>query len=147
MSMQIDPERIASGDLTREEIIYLQDRAILPAHIQPINRDAVTGDFLEQQSKRFIEDLTIEEIEDYLEELRDQRDDEAPKMTTTGGELEDDDDGDADGDNAYSEMTNPELRAELAERALVNTGKKQELIDRLLRSDNDELTEEDTAAV
>ena len=36
MSREIDPEDIASGNLSVDEVLYLQDRNILPDHITPL---------------------------------------------------------------------------------------------------------------
>lgn len=120
MSRHIDPERIASGELTDDEVLYLQDRGLLPDDIEPLEIKYYEGGNVAPAS-------TPEEIEGTPAE--------GVEYTLSDGDEEDYDEG----------WTNVQRRAELTNRGLAVDGKKEELIARLLRSDADELTEEDQA--
>lgn len=131
MSRQIDPERIASGNLTEDERRYLEDRAIIPREgaITPnpeenVNTDDPTGQLSEWPS----------DSESTL----------TPPSFGTPDEGDDEGSEDEDEYEDYEEgWTNTSRRAALTERGLSVEGKKEELIARLIRSDNDELTDED----
>lgn len=157
MAMKIDPERLEAGDLSPEEIAYLQDRGQLPPHIQPIGRDE-RGQLTQQETKRYIEDMSIGDIQAYLDEREAEHTQQVPQRRSEGGELppEDDSDDEEEDDPETEELlaetyeegwTNDSRRAELMERGLKNTGTKQELIDRLMRDDRGESTEDDQAEV
>lgn len=131
MSRQIPPERIDSGDLTDDEILYLQDRGLLPEHVDRIE-------------VRYYEGANVAELP------------EASSAPSEEGEVDaNEDEGEAPGvEYALSDAetedydegwTNVARRAELTERGLSVDGKKEQLISRLLRSDAEQLSDDDYA--
>lgn len=195
MAMKIDQSRIDSGDLTPQEIYYLQSRGRLPSHISPVSKDAATGELRASGLHPILEALTIEETEALLADKIRKRDQSAATIRDKGGIVEkyDDEiqaeenelmrqrvramlDSHTEQDLVETAEANPEAdetaealeepmpedpevagyvedyedgwsnvarRTELARRNLSVNGGKAELIDRLLRSDRDELTEAD----
>src|SRR5690606_23976758 len=132
---------IDSGDLTEQEILYLQDRGKLPPHIRPLQRDPSSGQVKQMNYASLLDQMTIEELEDVLEQKKAQRIANTPTIKDKGGIIEEDDD---DSPETYDEgWTNDARRIELAKRGLSVDGNKTELIARLLRSDNDELEDDD----
>lgn len=118
MSRQIDQEKIDSGDLDDDEILYLQDRGLLPDHIEPLELRYYEGPAWARTG--------------YVE----------PEAESTEESGDDDEDEDED----YGEGWNNERRrSELSSRGLSVDGTKETLIDRLLRSDSGDLTDEDKA--
>lgn len=138
MSMKIDPKKIEKGNLTDAEIFYLQDRGQLPGHIRPIERNMETGQFTKQHLARFLQELTLEEVEDLLEHKRAERIADQPKEVNNGGIVED-----QEAEDYQEGWTNDSRRAELSRRGLSIEGSKDELIKRLLANDNDEETDDD----
>lgn len=122
MSRHIDQERIDSGDLTDDEILYLQDRGLLPDHVEPLDLRYYAG-----ESPVAAEDTPEDEEAELPEGVE--------YALTSDDEAEDYDEG----------WTNVQRRAALSERGLSADGKKEDLIARLLRSDAGETTDEDRA--
>lgn len=149
MARFIDPDRIASGELDQDEIIYLQTRGQLPPHIRPLTFSD-NGWAVEvgppQDVWEIIKTLPVEAVEDLLARRIQLREDETPKIQNTGGIV-------GDGSDplervvvveAYEEgWNNDSRRAELASRGLSVNGRKDDLADRLRRSDTGNLTAED----
>lgn len=85
MAMKIDQSRIDSGDLTPQEIYYLQSRGRLPSHISPVSKNAATGELTSAGLHPVLEALTIEETEALLKDKIRKRDESAGKMGDKGG--------------------------------------------------------------
>jgi|SRR5580765_7062246 len=117
MSRDIDPDRIAAGDLTYAEAQYLQDRMQLPADYEMPDSDV-------RPRKETVPGTQFTPLEQQS----------VPTMKNAGGIVEDD----------YLEGWNNESRrAELSKRGLSLEGNKDDLIARLRRSDTNQLTDED----
>jgi len=143
LSRTIDPEKIASGDLSEDERRYLQDRGKLPKGVDGVednlDQPATVAEMAHTGTANTA-GLTIEELEELLEKMKSEQQ-ELPRIEDDGGieELEDDEEEDL----TYEEMNNDMRRAELSNRGLSVTGNKEELIARLRRSDADQLIEGD----
>lgn len=122
MSMKVDPDRIAAGELTFLEAKYLQDRGQLPDGYEmpdAPNDDGEDGPVVQSRVTP-IEDQTV------------------PSIGSKGGIVNEDEEED------YEEgWNNDQRRAALSERGLSVEGNKSELIGRLRRSDLDELDDGD----
>lgn len=162
MSKEIPQDRIDSGDLTEAEIEYLHQRGqlpkqyykdidveggelapeALPTKLRPHTGDVNTGGLT-------VEDLKggKRKLDDGLNRPEDEDDNEDEPDQTSKEEVDDEEDDEEEGETQqdYQAMNNDARRAELANRGLVTTGNKQELIARLERSDANELLEEDQA--
>lgn len=140
MSMKIDQSRIDSGDLTDEEIMYLQQRGRLPAHVAPLVRGA-DGEWIGRADPySFFDQIPLEILEEAVavrkQRMLEDAERNTPKIEDKGGIVESYDDEDEDDEEvAYEKMTNKELRALLANRGLSVEGKKDDFIARLTRSD------------
>lgn len=123
MTREIDPKKLERGSLSWEEAEYLRVRGKLPANYEmPDPPDTPDPEPVEKVSRiQPLEDQTI------------------PAIGRSGGIV---DDGDEDYDEGWN---NNQRRAELSKRGLSVDGNKDEMMDRLIRSDNDELLDEDMA--
>lgn len=145
LTRKIDPEKIASGDLTEDERLYLQDRGLLPEGVEKVDNDYSKPASLDSRPNTGTANtagVTTEEFEEQLEKSK-KAQTVQPVIQDKGGieVIEDDETIELD----YDEMNNNERRAELSRRGLAVTGNKEELISRLRRSDMDELLEGDKA--
>lgn len=124
MAMEIPYEKIRNPELlTEQEIWYLFTRGRLPKGVeapsQPPSKDP----------KPFPGEISK------VTPLEEQS---VPSIGDQGGIVDDND------DETYEDgWTNDQRRAELSRRGLSIDGKKQDLIDRLLRSDSDTLDPDD----
>lgn len=127
MSRKIDPKRIASGDLTYAEALYLKHRGKLPADYEmPEAPEGEDGEEPEPGSVR-----------GNSTPLENQS---TPTIGNAGGIVDEDED--------YEEgWNNDQRRAELSKRGLSVSGNKDELIARLRRSDAGELEDGDESDV
>jgi hypothetical protein len=163
MSRTIDPEAIASGELSDDEMLYLAQRDQLPAEVK--------ADFEQQEEIRrrlanispMLADVpntgtvntlgvTIEQLEAMgLEVLEDganpPKNFQSARLGQRPGDLrgaqrkadldeagEDDDDGE-EAEADYGSLTNEQLRVELAARDLSTDGNKAEMVARLEEDD------------
>jgi len=150
MSREIDPDKIAAGDLTEDEIIYLQDRGKLPAGITPIRRDPYTGIAYQDEGDGWdvVKNFSAEQLKEFYRRKKKEEEEGPPRIGDRGGVVEvrgEGTEGMSDTETAddYDSWTTEELRDSLRENELAVGGKKQELIDRLRRYDSDQLTAED----
>jgi len=150
MSMKIDPDKIASGDLTEAEIIYLQDRGQLPAGVTPIKRDPFTGVAYADEGDGWdvVKNFSAEQLKEFYRRKKQEEEEGPPRIGDRGGVVEvrgEGTEGMSEGttEDDYDQWTAEELRDSLRENELVVSGKKQELIERLRRYDSDQLTQED----
>lgn len=146
MSLQIDWSKVKKPeDLTDDQYKILQDRAELPAGF-PFRPELVTDPSTPQMAHTgTVRNLTIEELEAELERRRAEQ--TIPAIGDKGGIVDSEPmDPELEGvPYDQSPWTNPKRRAELARRGLSVDGDKDEMCDRLERSDNDMLTDEDYA--
>lgn len=131
MSREIPQERIDSGELDEDEILYLQDRGLLPDHVEPVNPCYYDGGGYSEPSEVPAQPGPVDEESNTTEVPQNVE----YRLGEEDDEYEDYDEG----------WTNTTRRAELTTRGLSVDGKKEDLIARLLRSDAGELTEEDQA--
>lgn len=151
MSKEIEQERLETGDLTEEEIIYLQDRGQLPANVKPMIRDPYTGQAYLDEGDGWdvVKGFTSEELKEFYRRKKKEEEEAPLRIGDKGGVVEvrgHGTEGMSDGEEVaddYDGWTTEELRDSLRENELVVGGKKQELIDRLRRYDSDQLTAED----
>ena len=138
MSLKIDPERLAAGELTDDEYRILQNRCELPRHLPyrpELSMNDRTRDLavVPNTGDANTRGVTQEDL-DARNTLEDQP---VPTIEDKGGIQEN------DTDYSSEEWNNDTRRAELQDRGLKITGRKADLIARLERSDQDELTEDD----
>lgn len=153
MSRKIEQEKIESGDLTEDEILYLQDRGELPKGIAPIKRDPYTGQAYQDESDGWdvVKNFTAEQLKEFYRRKKKEEEEGPPRISDKGGVVEVrgyGTEGMAEGetvDDDYDTWNTEELRDSLRENELVVSGKKQELIERLRRYNSDQLTAEDRA--
>lgn len=92
MSMKIPQDRIDSGDLSPEEIYYLQTRGRLPNHIAPVAPDG-SGNLIPSSPLYVpVAELKVEELEKLLAQKQAERDAQQPSMGDRGGIVEQYDD-------------------------------------------------------
>jgi hypothetical protein len=148
MSMKIEQERIDSGDLTEDEVIYLQDRGLLPAHVKPIQRDPYTGQAYMDEGDGWsvVKNFTSEQLKEFYRRKKKEEEEGPPRIGDKGGVVEVRGYGtegmEPEADD-YDSWTTEQLRDSLRDLELKVGGNKQELIDRLRRYDSDQLTPED----
>lgn len=152
MSRYIDPDRIASGELEQDEILYLQNRGQLPPHIRPLTQFVDDEGNLQVGPPQDVWDIIKEMPLDAVRDLYERRialfEASTPTIANEGGIVGD---GTQGAEKEYKVETyatedgwsNDSRMAELVSRGLSVSGKKDVLIDRLLRSDAGELTPED----
>ncbi|PYS90482.1 MAG: hypothetical protein DMF62_04785 [Acidobacteria bacterium] len=152
MSKEIDPEKIASGDLDENDILYLQDRGLLPPHITPLKRDPFTGRAYVDEGDGWdvVKGFSAEQLKEFYRRKKKEEEEGPPRIGDQGGVVEVRGygtegmvDGEEATDDDYDTWTTEELRDSLRENELVVGGKKQELIERMRRFDSDQLTAED----
>lgn len=138
MSREIPQERIESGELDEDEILYLQDRGMLPEYVEPLDPQYYAGGGYPSPDEvpPDLGPLDADEDPQGASPTETDQPDGVEYRLTSDEEYEDYDEG----------WTNATRRAELTSRGLSVEGKKEDLIARLLRSDADELTEEDQAS-
>lgn len=144
MSLDIDLSKVKKpSDLTDTQYKILQDRAQLPAGF-PFREDLVTNpDAPVMANTGTVQALTVEELEAELERRREEQ--TTPTIGDKGGIIDNEEIPEELRGVPYDESpwTNESRRAELARRGLSVDGNKDELSDRLDRSDSDTLTEDD----
>lgn len=150
MSREIDQAKIDAGNLTEAEIVYLQDRGQLPSHVKPYVRDPYTGEAYIDESDGWgvVKNFTSEQLKEFYRRKKKEEDEAPLRIGDKGGVVEvrgDGTEGMSETDD-YDAWTTEELRDSLRENELAVGGKKQELIDRLRRYNNDQLTAEDRAS-
>lgn len=152
MSREIEKERLETGDLTEEEVLYLQDRGQLPANVKPMVRDPYTGQAYTDEGDGWekVKGFSAEELKEFYRRKKKEEEEGPPRIGDKGGVVEVrgyGTEGMSEGTESetddYDTWTTEELRDSLRENELVVGGKKQELIDRLRRFDGDQLTAED----
>lgn len=161
MSRTID--RNDPSSWSEEDVRYLAERGQLPMDELSDEERAEVAEMLSPEQRKLHETantgdvnfdrLTTEQLEQELirrkGSLGDLDENPNPPGRKNPALEEEDDEDDEDGDDEpedYDEgWTNDDRRAELSRRGLSVAGNKDELIARLLRSDNDELTPEDQA--
>lgn len=146
----IDPQKIANEQLDWFEWRYLKDRGRLPVgYAEPEKPEEEPEDFpksritpLEEQSVPSMDDDTELPETSSSSKVTPLEDQSELEMGNNGGIVSDDDDEEEDYEDGWN---NDQRRAELSKRGLSVDGKKDDLIARLRRSDNDELTDEDSS--
>lgn len=135
MSRQIEAERIQSGELSEDEVKYLQDRGILPDDYEPVGEGEGVGKPLRLSERANTGTVntagrTKEQVAaDAAEELRDE-------LNRPEDFVEDDEDDEEE--VSYESLTTDELRAELSRRGLPVDGRKADLVERLTENDGEE---------
>lgn len=133
MSVKLNKEITKPSDLTDDQYKILQAQGKLPKGF-PFREDLVdhpsAGSF--SANTGTIAVMSTEELEAEL--ARRKAEETIPSIGDKGGIQDDDDDDEVD----YSQLTNKELRALLAERELSVDGNKDELIARLEEDDASE---------
>lgn len=170
MSRVIEQERLESGDLTEEEQAYLVQRDVMPKSVRdelrmnpdaeeevrallgvppdavPVHQVANTGDvntpgYTVEELERMLEIAKAGSETEEADAARQQMLEELAEADySTGANWDQDVDGGGEYDDGWN---NDRRRGELSKRGLVIDGSKQEMIERLVRSDNDELVEGD----
>jgi hypothetical protein len=140
MSRVIDPEKIESGELDEEEILYLQDRDRLPEHIDPVPQEIWKGGSADPEGVPPVVDTVTPGYQEAIDEIIPT--DTTGRRSTTDIVFEREAAAE-EGELDYQNMTNAQRRAELSSRGLSIDGNKAELISRLERADAGELTDED----
>jgi hypothetical protein len=155
MSKEIDPDAIAAGDLDENDILYLQDRGLLPPHIAPLKRDPYTGQAYVDEGDGWdvVKGFSAEQLKEFYRRKKQEEEEGPPRIGDQGGVVEVRGygtegmvDGEESSEDDYDSWTTEELRDSLRENELVVSGKKQELIERLRRYDSDQLSAEDRAS-
>lgn len=150
MSKTIDPERIENGDLSEEEVRYLQDRGQLPSHVDAVEVTDLGGPALDEVLNTGTANtagLTIEELESLLSQkraseraevkdnLRQDKKSMIDLQTESSGEEAEDEEEVEDYRDGWN---NANRQAELARRGLSTEGDKETLIQRLVESDEED---------
>lgn len=151
MSIQKDMKEVTDpSDLTDDEYRILQDQYNLPAGFPfrpELGTDPGRPNLSEVANTGTVAVMSIEELEAEIE--RRQSEQKTPKISDNGGIDDEDDEGmDSELEGVpYDEApwTNDTRRAELSRRELSVNGDKATLSDRLERSDNDMLEDDDYA--
>lgn len=141
MSKKIDRDRIASGDLDREEALYLQARGKLPKGYEIPPGDGDDGEPVAPKTTEG-RDLLSYPIQTRKTPLEEQT---VPTIGDAGGIVDDDDDSPGLPLTYETEdgWNNDLRRAELSRRGLTVSGTKEDMISRLRRSDSDSLNADD----
>ena len=128
----IDPDDIATGNLTFAEAEYLRVRGRLPADYEMPDNDEGEDEG--------------EESDDYLpSRVTPLEEQSVPVMGNNGGIVDDEDGFSGVGSNYSKEegWNNDKRRVELAKRGLSVDGNMEVMVSRLRRSDSDELSDDD----
>lgn len=148
MSRHIDRARIASGDLSREDALYLRDRGKLPKgyEIPPGDGDELGEDG--PVGPQTAEDMVLRQYAVTTSRTPLDEQDQI-HIGDKGGIVGDDDDGDGDLPLTYETedgWNNDLRRAALSKRGLSVSGGKEDMIARLRRSDSATLNDDDFEA-
>lgn len=133
----IDPDDIASGNLSFAEAEYLRVRGRLPADYEMPENDEGEDEGEDEEQSDYLPSRAIP--------LEDQT---VPAIGNNGGIVDDDDDFSGVGSNYSKEegWNNDKRRVELAKRGLSVDGNMETMVSRLRRSDSNELYDEDYEA-